>query len=144
MTLSSCKSDLLRAIIHFSCIYPLIQWSLLVMPNIPRRRNRKYIKTQQKQNFILTVLNLKHSFCFQMWGTLHLLHYPLPCIWHYLEQTTCSSLTNTPWYIHVLFLLPMSLPSQPPLSLNSLNSCRSSAHSLWDAFPENAKQDTVT
>lgn len=45
MTLSSCKSDLFRAIIHFSCIYPLIQRSLLVMPNISRQRNRKYIKT---------------------------------------------------------------------------------------------------
>lgn len=61
-TLSSYKSDLFRPIIHLSRMYPLTQWSLLIMPNVSRQKNGICIRTQQKHNFILPVLNLKHGF----------------------------------------------------------------------------------
>lgn len=61
-TLSSYKSDLFRPIIHLSCMYPLTQWSLLIMPNVSRQKNRICTRTQQKHNLILPMLNLKHGF----------------------------------------------------------------------------------
>lgn len=62
MTLSSYKNNLFRPINQFSCNYPLTHWYLLTMPSVSRQRNRIPIRTQQKHNFILSVLNLKRGF----------------------------------------------------------------------------------